>query len=75
MTKAKSSPLIGADGEVRELTAEDMKLAVRGRPPMPSEAKKVRVNLMLDPDVVAALSAQANKSAFTNDALRKKLGL
>jgi hypothetical protein len=68
-------PLIGKDDEVREITADDLKYATRGRPAMPNAAKKKRVNLMLDPDVATALDREANKSAYVNGLLRKGLGL
>ncbi len=69
-------PLIGPDGEVREITADDLKNARRGRPPMPPEARKKRVQLMLDPDVVEKLRAGGRGvSTRVNAILRKELGL
>lgn len=69
-------PLIGPDGEVREITAEDLKRARRGRPPLPPEARKKRVQLMLDPDVVERLRAEGRGiSPRVNALLRKALGL
>jgi uncharacterized protein (DUF4415 family) len=68
-------PYIGEEGEVRELDADFFERARRGRPALPEEAKKRRVNLMLDPDVVERLQATPNISAFVNSLLREKLGL
>jgi len=69
-------PLIGADGEVREITAGDLKHARRGRPPLPPEARKKRVQLMLDPDIVARLKADGKgMSPRVNAILRKALKL
>lgn len=49
--------------------------ARRGRPPLPEEARKRRVNLMLDPDVVEKLRARGNMSAEVNAILREELGV
>jgi hypothetical protein len=65
-------PYIKRDGEVRELDQEFFATAKRGRPSMPAEAKKRRVNIMLDPDVADRLKAIPNVSAYVNDLLRKK---
>tara|TARA_R110002126_G_scaffold168463_2_gene316956 strand:- start:1032 stop:1262 length:231 start_codon:yes stop_codon:yes gene_type:complete len=74
MTKAK--PLTDASGEVRELGADFFSKATRGRPALPDTAKKVRVNLTLDPEVAEALrSAKGNASQRVNDLLRADLGL
>jgi len=73
MTNRK--PLTDETGEVRELTAEDLRGARRGRPSLPTEARKQRVNLMLDPDVIARLKTEGNMSAAVNDMLREKMGL
>lgn len=66
-------PYVNPDGEVRELDQEFFAKAKRGRPALPSDAKKRRVNLMLDPDVVDRLKAIPNASAFVNELLRKEL--
>jgi hypothetical protein len=66
-------PYIKRDGEVRELDREFFATAKRGRPPMPAEAKKRRVNIMLDPDVADRLKTIPNASAYVNDLLRRKL--
>lgn len=34
------TPLIGVDGEVREITEDDLKFARRGRPPIPAQERK-----------------------------------
>jgi uncharacterized protein (DUF4415 family) len=75
MTVSDGMPLIGADGEVREITLEDMRFARRGRPPLPKDTRKKRVNLMLDPAVVEALKARGVMSAEANRLLREALGL
>ena len=66
-------PSVNRDGEVRELDKDFFAIAKRGRPPLPMEAKKRRVNIMLDPDVVDRLKTIPNASAYVNDLLRKKL--
>jgi hypothetical protein len=66
-------PYIKSDGEVRELDQEFFAVAKRGRPPLPAEAKKRRVNIMLDPDVADRLKTIPNASAYVNDLLRKTL--
>ena len=68
-------PLIDEDGEVREITLEDLRHARRGRPPLPSSQRKKRVNLMLDPSVVEALKKRGVMSAEANRLLREALGL
>jgi uncharacterized protein (DUF4415 family) len=73
MTNLK--PLTDETGEVRELTAEDMRGARRGRPSLPAAVRKQRINLMLDPDVIAQLKSEGNMSAIANAILREKLGL
>ena len=75
MTALNRKPLIGSDGEVREITAEDLKFAKRGRPPMPAEDRKQRVNLTLPRDVVAALKARGAMSTEATRILREGLGL
>ena len=83
-------PLIDADGEVRELTAEDFALFKptsespelvellrrHGRPVLPEEARKKRVTLYLDPDVLAQLRAGGKGwQTRANAALRRALGI
>ena len=47
-----------------------------GRPPLPDAAKKQRVTLYLDPDVLAALKADGKGwQTRANAALRRVLGL
>ncbi|WP_420024750.1 BrnA antitoxin family protein (plasmid) [Cereibacter azotoformans] len=67
---------IDDDGEVSELTDAFFRNATRGRPPMPPEQRKQRVNVMLDPDVVARLK-EGGKGWQTrlNATLREALGL
>ncbi|RMD92588.1 MAG: hypothetical protein D6811_06660 [Alphaproteobacteria bacterium] len=73
---SRREPLIGPDGEVREITAEDLRHARRGRPPLPPELRKKRVQLMLDPDVVERLRAEGRGiSPRVNALLREALGL
>lgn len=71
----KIEPYIDDDGEVRELDEYFFANAKRGRPPMPSEQRKRRVNLMLAPDVIAALKARGSMSAQADKILREALGL
>ena len=73
MSKAK--PYIDEDGEVRELDEHFFKNARRGRPPLPSEQRKKRVNLMLEPRVIAALKERGVMSAEANRLLKEALGL
>lgn len=85
-----AEPLTDAEGEVRELTEADFALfrpthempevmaALRraGRPPLPEEARKVRVTMYLDPDVVERLKAGGKGwQTRANAELRKRLGL
>lgn len=69
----KREPYIGADGEVRDLDDAFFARARRGRPPMPPAERKVRMNLMIDPDLARELDKLDNKSAFVNEAIRKAL--
>ena len=69
----KREPYIGADGEVRELDEAFFARAKRGRPPMLPDQKKVRMNLMIEPDLARELDRFVNKSAFVNEAIRKAL--
>ena len=66
-------PLVSPDGEVRELGEDFFARATRGRPALPADARKRRVNLMLDPEVAARLRGLGNASAFVNGLLREKL--
>ncbi len=76
MTRSQTEPLIGPDGEVREITLDDLHHARRGRPPLPPEKRKKRVQLMLDPDVVERLKADGRgMSPRVNAILRKALDL
>ncbi|RBP09085.1 hypothetical protein DFR50_12357 [Roseiarcus fermentans] len=65
-------PYVDRDGEVRELDREFFAHARRGRPAMPAEARKRRVNIMLDPDVADRLKTIPNASAYVNDLLRRQ---
>ena len=74
MTNLKREPLVGEDGEVREITMDDLHFARLGRPPLPSELRKKRVTMMLDPDVIERLKAdgkgwQTRANALLRDAL------
>ena len=74
MTKRK--PLIGKDGEVRELDEVFFKSAKRGRPLMPAELRKKRVDMMLDPDVLDYFKSTGKGwQTRINNALRKVAGL
>ena len=63
------------DGEVEGLDEAWFAQARRGRPPLPEEARKRRVNLMLDPDVVDRLRADGGMSGRVNSLLREQFGL
>ena len=75
MTGTERAPLIREDGEVREITGEDMKHAIRlGRPPMPASQRKQRVTMMLDGDILVRLKAdgrgwQTRANALLREAL------
>lgn len=71
----KVKPYIDEDGEVRELDAHFFANAKRGRPPLPAEERKQRVNLTLPRDVVAALKARGAMSTEATRILREGLGL
>jgi uncharacterized protein (DUF4415 family) len=66
-------PYTNRNGEVRELDQDFFAAAKRGRPALPAESRKRRVNIMLDPDVAERLKEVPNASAYVNDLLRKKL--
>lgn len=67
---------LDADGEVKELDDAFFEKAKRGRPFMPEEAKKKRVTMMLDPDILAKLKADGKGwQTRANALLRKGLGL
>ena len=75
MKAAEREPLVGKDGEVREITEADMTHAVRlGRPPIPADLRKRRVTMMLDPDIIDRLKAdgrgwQTRANALLREAL------
>lgn len=58
-------------------TPEAARVTRRGRPKLPEHAKKKRVTLNLDPDVVEALKAEGEQGYTTraNALLRAALGL
>ena len=47
----------------------------RGRPKIPAKARKKRINLMPDPDIVEKLKAKGNMNNHTNNVLRDFFGL
>lgn len=69
----KREPYIGTDGEVRDLDDAFFARARRGRPPLLPGQRKVRMNLMIEPELARALDRLGNKSAFVNAAIRKAL--
>ena len=72
----KSRPLISDDGEVRELTMEDLPRFKRGRPPLPEMQRKRRTTIMLDPDVLDRLRKDGKGwQTRANALLREALGL
>lgn len=73
---SKVKPYIDKDGEVRELDDHFFANAKRGRPALPDNKKKKRVNVSLDRDLVDTAKAKGlNLSRHVNDILRKELGL
>lgn len=69
-------PLIDDNGEVRELDDAFFAQARRGRPPLPEDARKQRVNIMLDRDVIDRLKAGGKGwQTRLNATLREALGL
>ncbi len=69
-------PYIDEDGEVRELDGHFFANARRGRPPLPSSARKHRVTMMLDPDILARLKSEGRGwQTRANALLREALGL
>lgn len=84
---ANKKPLIGPDGEVRPLEPSELKdfkpsdtvpelRRLRGRPPLRPEARKQRVTMYLDPDVVARLKEGGRGwQTRANEKLREVLGL
>ncbi len=64
---------IAADPDTFELTEESFAKARRGRPMLPPEARRKRVNLMLEPDIAERLKNSGNASALVNNLLRKHL--
>ena len=67
-----TKPYTTRDGEARELDRAFFETARRGRPALPKDARKKRVNIMLDPDVADRLKALPNASAYVNNLLRKE---
>ena len=63
------------NGEVDDLDEAWFAQARRGRPPLSEGARKRRVNLMLDPDVVDRLRAEGGMSGRVNSMLRQQLRL
>lgn len=69
-------PFIEANDEVGELPDTFFAKATRGRPPMPAADRKQRVNVMLDPDIVARLKAGGKGwQTRLNATLREALGM
>ena len=77
MTRSDRSPLIDEDGEVREITQDDLRYARRpGRPPLPAPERKCKISIMLDPDVLDRLKAGGRGwQTRANAILRKGVGL
>lgn len=64
---------IAADPDTFELDDAWFAKARRGRPTLPSQERRQRVNLMLDPDIAERLRASKNMSALVNQLLRTHL--
>ena len=60
----KREPYIGADGEVRDLDDAFFAKARRGRPPMLPTERKVRVNLMIEPDLARELDLMIGPAEY-----------
>lgn len=74
MTNPK--PYIGPDDEVVELDSAWFSNAKRGRPLLPEQLRKQRVNIMLDADLLDKLRASGKGwQTRVNAALRKDAGL
>lgn len=72
----KNEPYTNKKGEARELDAAFFNKAKRGRPPMDESARKQRVTIMLDPDVIAHFKEDGpGWQTRANAALRKAAGL
>ena len=62
--------------DVPDLGDDFFARAKRGRPPLPDDRKKRRVNIMLDPDIHSALKAERGSvSERINRLLREDLGM
>jgi hypothetical protein len=61
---------IAADPDTFELTDEWFAKAKRGRPAMPPQQRKKRVNVMIAPDIADRISKIGNVSALVNQLLR-----
>ncbi len=70
-----TKPLIDENGEVRELTEDDLRFSRLGRPRVPLKRRKRRVNMTLDPEVIDRLKIRGPMSTEANALLRKALGL
>lgn len=69
-------PIIDENGDVRELTMDDVHRFKRGRPPLPDDVRKRRISMMLDPDVLDKLQADGpGWQTRANALLRESLGL
>lgn len=66
---------IAADQDTAELTDKWFARARRGRPALPPQDRRRRVNLMLEPDVAERLKKTGNASALVNRLLRAHLGV
>jgi len=76
MSSENTKPYIGEDGEVRELDDAFFAKAVRGRPKLPSELRKQRISILLDPDVITHFKNEGRGwQTRINAALRKVAGL
>ena len=74
MTEVK--PYTDDEGEVRELDGHFFATAKRGRPPLPKDARKQQVTMLLDPDVVAHFKKEGRGwQTRVNAALRDVAGL
>ena len=67
---------IDDDGEALELDGAWFAKASRGRPKLPSELRKQRISILLDPDVITHFkNEERGWQTRINTALRKVAGL
>jgi hypothetical protein len=66
---------VDKNGEANELDYIFFERAKRGRPVMPSNTRRRRVNLMLEADIAKELKTVDNASALVNKLLHAHFGI